>query len=382
MYNYRSLPGILLLLLFTISSYGFSFTKNVKGEGDPFILVIDAGHGGKDPGAIGRISREKDINLSVAKAFGRLVETNCKDVEVVYTRKTDVFIPLDRRAEIANAAHADLFISIHTNALPKGKIGRGAETYTLGMARAEANLDVAKRENAVILVENNHEERYEGFNPNSSESYIIFEFMQDKYMKQSVDFAQYIQKEFRTTAGRPDKGVHQAGFLVLRQVSMPSVLIELGYISTRDEESFLQSKNGISKMSQSIYNAFLTYKERNRPSPPTASGRSYASVSTEDPEQGANIVNPSPPTFMVQLTTSTQKFAENDKRFKGLSPIDCYKENNNYKYTYGKTHSYEAAKKLRDQAKKTFSGAFIIAFHHGKKITVQEAINILDKSNQ
>lgn len=160
---------------------------------------------GNIPGAIGRFSREKNINLSVAKAFGKLVEENCPDVKVIYTRKTDVFIPLGRRAEIANRANADLFVSIHTNSLPGKAIGRGAETYTLGMARADENLEVAKRENAVILVEDNYKERYQGFDPKSSESYIIFELMQDKYMAQSVDFAKQIQKEFRTTGGRPDK---------------------------------------------------------------------------------------------------------------------------------------------------------------------------------
>ena len=197
----------------------FLYASAAPAGTDRFTLVIDAGHGGKDPGAIGRFSREKNINLSVAKAFGKLVEENCPDVKVIYTRKTDVFIPLGRRAEIANRANADLFVSIHTNSLPGKAIGRGAETYTLGMARADENLEVAKRENAVILVEDDYKERYQGFDPKSSESYIIFELMQDKYMAQSVDFAKQIQKEFRTTGGRPDKGVHQAGFHTMKRLS-------------------------------------------------------------------------------------------------------------------------------------------------------------------
>ena len=206
-----------------------------------YIVVIDAGHGGKDPGAVGKKAKEKNINLNVALALGQLIEKNMKDTKVMYTRKTDVFVSLDRRARIANEAKADLFISIHTNALPKGRIARGTETYTLGMARADENLEVAKRENSVILVVVEFKERYAGFNPKSSESYIMFEFMQDKYMEQSVSLAKGIQGQFKSYARRVDKGVHQAGFLVLRATSMPSVLVELGYISTPDEETYLRS---------------------------------------------------------------------------------------------------------------------------------------------
>lgn len=223
-----------------------------------FTLVIDAGHGGHDAGAVGAYSKEKDINLRVALAFGKLVEENCHNVKVVYTRKTDVFIPLQRRADIANNNKADLFISVHTNALPAGRLAYGSETYTLGMARANANLAVAKRENAVITLENDYKTTYQGFDPNKAESYVIFEFMQDKYMKQSVDLASCIQKQYVST-GRPNKGVHQAGFLVLRNTSMPSVLTELGFITTPAEETYLNSQQGVMELSRSIYNGFLAY---------------------------------------------------------------------------------------------------------------------------
>lgn len=223
-----------------------------------FTLVIDAGHGGHDAGAVGAYSKEKDINLRVALAFGKLVEENCHNVKVVYTRKTDVFIPLQRRADIANNNKADLFISVHTNALPAGRLAYGSETYTLGMARANANLAVAKRENAVITLENDYKTTYQGFDPNKAESYVIFEFMQDKYMKQSVDLASCIQKQYVST-GRPNKGVHQAGFLVLRNTSMPSVLTELGFITTPTEETYLNSQQGVMELSRSIYNGFLAY---------------------------------------------------------------------------------------------------------------------------
>ena len=225
-----------------------------------FTLVLDAGHGGKDPGALGKKGKEKNINLAVTLAVGKLMEENMKDVKVVYTRKTDVFIELDERARIANKAKADLFVSIHTNALPGKAQGVGSETYTLGMHRAADNLAVAKRENSVIILENDYENRYEGFDPKSSESYIIFELMQDQNMENSVRLATLVQKQFRS-AGRPDKGVHQAGFLVLRATSMPSCLIELGYITTASEETYLTSDRGVRELAQSIYQAIKKYIE-------------------------------------------------------------------------------------------------------------------------
>lgn len=228
-----------------------------------FTLVIDAGHGGKDPGAIGRKCKEKEINLAVALELGRLVTQNCPDVKVVYTRKTDTFVELNERADIANKAKADLFISIHVNSTA-AKVGpQGTEIYTLGMHRAADNLEVAKRENSVITLESNYEQRYEGFDPKSSESYIIFELMQDKNMEKSVALAKQIQKQFRSTAKRVDKGVHQAGFLVLRATGMPSALVELGYINNPTEEQYLASTAGRAALAKSIYNGFVAYKKAN-----------------------------------------------------------------------------------------------------------------------
>lgn len=225
-----------------------------------FTLVIDPGHGGKDPGAVGRVAKEKNINLAVALELGRLVEQNMPGVKVVYTRKTDVFVELDQRARIANKAKADLFVSIHVNSTV-AKVGpQGTETYTLGMHRAAENLAVAKRENSVITMESNYGERYEGFDPRSSESYIIFEFMQDAYMANSVKLAKTIQQQFRNTAGRPNRGVYQAGFLVLREVGMPAVLTELGYINNPTEERYLNSKAGQQALARSLYNAIREYK--------------------------------------------------------------------------------------------------------------------------
>lgn len=252
-------PSLLKYLQIVLFVAIMPFVSLADVEKRNFTLVIDAGHGGHDAGAIGAYSKEKDINLKVALAFGRLVEDNCPDVKVVYTRKTDVFIPLQRRADIANNNKADLFVSVHTNALPAGRQAYGSETYTLGMARANANLAVAKRENSVITLESDYKSTYQGFDPNKAESYVIFEFMQDKFMKQSVDLATCIQRQY-TSAGRPNKGVHQAGFLVLRNTSMPSVLTELGFITTPSEEAYLNSQQGVTELSRSIYNGFLAYR--------------------------------------------------------------------------------------------------------------------------
>ena len=204
-----------------------------------YTVVIDPGHGGRDVGALGLRAKEKNINLKVALALGHLIKQNYPGINVVYTRSTDKFVELGRRAAIANKANADLFISIHTNSTASGRKGtkaQGTETYTLGMHRAADNLEVAKRENSVITLESDYKQRYEDFDPNSSESYIIFEFMQDQYMASSVKLAKLIQNQFAKTAKRINKGVHQAGFLVLREVSMPSVLVELGFINNRQEE--------------------------------------------------------------------------------------------------------------------------------------------------
>ena len=251
-----------ILILFLIMGWGSGACVASAATKRPFVLVIDAGHGGKDAGAVGQLTKEKDINLNVALAFGRLVEKNCPDVKVIYTRKTDVFVTLQGRAEIANRNKANLFISVHTNSSPVGKTApMGAETYTLGMHRAADNLEVAKRENSVITQENNYKQTYHNFDPRKSESYIIFEFLQDRNMQQSVDLARAIQRNY-TSSGRKNKGVHQAGFLVLRATSMPSVLTELGFISNAEEEKFLHSQEGVATLARAIFEGFKSYRQK------------------------------------------------------------------------------------------------------------------------
>ena len=251
---------ILLILILIIS-----FVTGIAGANKKFTLVIDPGHGGRDSGAPGAFSVEKNINLNVALAFGRYVEQNCPDVRVVYTRKTDVFIPLYERANIANNCKADLFISVHTNALKGVHTARGFETYTLGDGRShakETNLEVAKRENSVIFLEKDYKQHYVGFDPNSPESNIVFELIQEKNLSKSIDFAKMLQKHVCRGANRQNKGVHQQNLAVLRLTSMPACLIELGYISTPDEERFLNNKQSIDIMGRAIYNAFAEYKNK------------------------------------------------------------------------------------------------------------------------
>lgn len=367
----------------------FSLFPQAYAAKTKFTVVIDAGHGGHDPGATGRKGKEKNINLSVALKLGRLIKQNCPDTRVVYTREKDVFIPLHRRAEIANEAKADLFISIHTNSVASrnSKVS-GTETYTLGLHRTEENLEVAKKENAVILIEDDYKQRYAGFNPNSAESYIIFEFLQDKNMAQSVNFATAVQRSFRN-AKRTDKGVHQAGFLVLRATSMPSVLIELGYITNPTEELFLLSEQGSSTLAQSIYRAFLNYKEGKVSGSSLPMSVEDAAPSTETTDIPKATVTPAQPVtsqnnkttvsgkpvFKIQILTSDRKLSPQSKQFKGLSPIDSYKENGIIKYTYGADTNYNNILRLkRSKVDSKFKDAFIIAFKDGVKMNINQAI--------
>lgn len=285
-----------ILILFLIMGWGSGACVASAATKRPFVLVIDAGHGGKDAGAVGQLTKEKDINLNVALALGRLVEKNCPDVKVIYTRKTDVFVTLQGRAEIANRNKANLFISVHTNSSPVGKAApMGAETYTLGMHRAADNLEVAKRENSVITQENNYKQTYHNFDPRKSESYIIFEFLQDRNMQQSVDLARAIQRNY-TSSGRKNKGVHQAGFLVLRATSMPSVLTELGFISNAEEEKFLHSQEGVATLARAIFEGFKAYRQKHyaQDVAPTENGNDEGENQTFVAENEPNSDAPSP----------------------------------------------------------------------------------------
>lgn len=386
-----------------------------------FTLVIDAGHGGHDAGAKGSFSYEKNINLKMALAFGRYVEKNCPDVKVIYTRKTDVFVPLHKRADIANKNRADVFISIHTNALPGGRIARGMETYTMGMRRSNEKLSAAQRENAVITYESDYKERYEGYDPNSPESAIMFEFIHDKNMAKSVELAKHVQKSVCSTANRPDKGVKQDVFLVLRETSMPACLIELGFITTPDEERLLNDDASIDNIARGIYSAFAKYKNDNysgvnvplvapnesdkvslptlipqddtdkqknrnaaRNSETTASKpqsapsqpRRAAAKTINAPAGTSKADDDDAPVFKVQIMANATKEAKNSPRFKGYDGIDMYEEGGMYKYTIGASTNYNAINRLRASLATEFPGCFIVAFRNGSKMNITEAIRI------
>lgn len=379
-----------------------------------FTLLIDPGHGGRDHGAAGAFSKEKDINLNVALAFGKYVEGNCPDVKVVYTREKDVFIPLYQRAEIANRNKADLFISIHTNALEGGKIARGFETYTLGDGKSQGtkkNLDVAKRENSVILLEKDYKQNYVGFDPNSPESNIMFEFVQDKNLAKSIDIAKMLQRNVCSIAGRPDKGVHQENFAVLRLTSMPACLIELGFITTPDEERQLNDKNTVDLIAKGIYNAFVQYKNKydksfvvpykaesqpieSKQEPQTSQQPEAKPENSEPqkPEEAPKTSNPEPqpakaihqpnnseaesdaPVFKIQILASGRNLKDNDAAFKGLTGCEAYSENGLNKYTYGASTNYNEIYRLRKQIIDKFPEAFIVAFKNGNKMNAAQAV--------
>lgn len=404
--------------LFVILALFAACFISVRGADRKFVLVIDAGHGGRDAGALGKYSKEKNINLNVALAFGKYVERNNPDVKVVYTRKTDVFVPLYERAEIANRNKADLFISIHTNALERGRIARGFETYTLGDGRSNAtktNLEVAKRENSVILLEENYEQHYVGYDPNSPESNIMFEFVQDRNLTKSIEFAKMLQKNVCRAASRPDKGVHQSNLAVLRLTSMPACLVELGFITTADEEALLNDRNRLDQMAVGIYNAFVEYKNKNyngisvpyrtdSPMLPETPAQEPANTSeTQDDvsarqqpepqtvaettpqqhEQQTAAPQPEPqpaasadgrPVFKIQILVSSLNLKDGDAHLKGLTGCERYEENGMQKYTYGASENYNEIYRLRKQILDKFPEAFIIAFKDGRKTDVNQAI--------
>lgn len=397
--------------LLTIICMTLLFVLSVDGAKKAFTIVIDAGHGGKDFGAPGKVTNEKTLNLRYALSFGRIIEQNCPDVKVIYTRKTDRFLELWQRAEIANKAKADLFVSVHINSLPKGHIARGYQTYTLGRSRRDGNkqgyienLEVAKRENAVILYEDNYQQHYEGFDPNSPESNILFELVQDKNLENSIQLAKFMQKNICSATGRQDKGVHQDNLAVLRLTSMPACLMELGFISTQDEEQYMNSDRALQQYTRGFYNAFVAYKnkvapgikvpykpapaepvepeaEQAEPETPETPDAPDTTEKPENPEKqnktktsDTQAAQSTAPIFKVQLLASTVKLKAGSAQLKGVKDVDYYEEKGMYKYTVGASANYAEIYQLRKQLLDRFPQAFIIAFKDGKKVNVNEAI--------
>lgn len=404
-------PRLSLTFLFMMFSFFPTFADKAQSSKKRITVVIDAGHGGKDAGAIGSVLKlkEKDVNLSVALELGRLLY-NEPGFKVIYTRKTDVFIPLDERAQIANREKADLFISIHANAAPR-KTVYGTETYVVGSSSKE-NMAVAMRENASILYEENYKARYGGFDPNRSESYIMFDMMQSSFLEQSIALAHHVQKQFVSTCNRTDRSVKQAGFLVLRQTNMPSILVELGYLSNTKEEKYLKKDSSRKELAKAIFKAVVQYKAdyENRNAsveddstdavakgelakkPVVDEPKSAAEEKKEPvrPKKDSAAVKPTEPSkeverksvapvaqdtvcYRVQFCSSKKKLSLKAREFKSCVPAYEYCENGIYKYMYGKASTFSEAVELQKKVRKEFADAFVVVMRGNKKLPPSEA---------
>ncbi|WP_298427681.1 N-acetylmuramoyl-L-alanine amidase [uncultured Kordia sp.] len=370
-------------VLFIIGVVSFlNAFENEAAKNDPpakkkqFVVMIDPGHGGRDTGTPGTgryKSTEKDIALDVSLALGKLLK-QIPNVKVIYTRTKDTYPTLQNRAIVTNKKKADLFISIHCNAQP-GKKGTayGSETFVLGLSKNKANLEVAKRENSVIFLEDNYEETYGGFDPNSPESLISLIIMQEEYLDQSIEIASYIQKEFKTTGKRKDRGVKQAGFWVLSKTYMPSVLVELGFLTHKKEEDFLNSKKGKKVMTKSLYNAVKKYISLHMDT--TVSDDHVVIDDDEITEEKVASKIYKGVTFKVQLAASSKKMATKSYNFKGLNQISREKVNKIYRYFYGETSDYEEIKRMKNEAvRKGYKDCYVVAYKKGKKISLSEAL--------
>lgn len=407
----------LFLLLGLFMAVGMTLHAGTASK--KFTLVIDAGHGGRDHGAPGAFSKEKDLTLKFALAFGKMVERNCPDVDVVYTRTTDVFVELGKRAEIANRHKADLFISVHINAVEGGRNVHGFQTYTLGKGRRSGsnrgivqNLEVAKRENAVIFLEKDYRQVYKGFD-DTTESNIMYEFIADKNRERSVDLAKMMQTNVCAATGRQNGGAHQDNLAVLRLTSMPGCLVECGFISTPDEEQFMNSEVAEDLYAKGLYNAFIQYKnkydvnlvvpykampvtpqipqvvpEQYKPDPKNEvkvenekkpeTKNSSKEKKIEDVEQTENKSNEATgaedPVFKIQIFSGSNKLPDNSPLLKGLSPCERFEEGGLYKYTYGSSTDYNEIYRLRKTLLNDFPDAFIVAYQGKERVDVRKAI--------
>ena len=414
----KRLINILICCLFVLplSAQQGSKTAQKAAQKKAFTVVIDAGHGGHDPGAMGKLTQEKKLNLEVSQRLEQQIKLHHPDVKVVMTRKNDVFLTLQQRADIVNKNNADLFICIHTNAAENRNV-TGTETFVLGVDKMQSNLDVAMRENAVMLLEDDYQTTYEGFDPNSVDSYIMFELMQDQYIDQSLNFATLVQHQF-TDIGRSDRGVRQAGFWVLHKSACPSVLIEMGFISNINEEKYLASDKGKEDITNSIYQAFEQYKSaydrkhgivkasqtESKPAeaakPAEAKAAKPADAKADKPAEAAKpaeakVAKPAEakankpaeaaqpaeaeaakPVYKVQIFSTLKPVPAGDPTFRGLKNCQCTKDGKFYKYTYGEDADYQTILDIQQELKTKFKDCFIVAFLGNKQIPVKEALQM------
>ena len=363
------------LVFIFVFAFIFSFGQALAQNKD-FVVVLDAGHGGKDPGKVtGKGMNEKDIALKIVLEVGELLEKH-GGIKVVYTRKTDVFVELKERGRIANKADADLFVSVHCNA--HNSQAEGAETWVLGTHANKQNFEVAKAENAVILLEDNYKVNYKGFDPNSPESVIGLTLMQEEYLDQSILLASILQSGFSEKLNRTNRGVKQAGFVVLHQTYMPSVLIETGFITNTSEGAFLNSSAGQQKLANSIYDGILNYHKQLELNSVTTDGIITKNASAQQNEKTAEVISikeNNNVAFKVQIASGSNKIETKSYNFKGLNNVERVKVGNLYKYYIGNTSNYDEIEKIQEQAKsKGYKSAFIVAFENGNKIPIEQVL--------
>ena len=387
----RPFPALIINIIYTCILA--TFPVYTQGTGDEYrirTVIIDAGHGGKDPGSLGKLTCEKEVVLAVALKAGKYIEENIPGVKVIYTRKTDTFVELHKRAEIANSNKADLFISIHANGNDNDLV-TGTESLVLGLHRANENFEVAKKENSVILLEDDYNTKYEGFDPNSPESYIIFSLMQNLYFEQSINFAGLVQEQFRDRVQRKDRGVKQQGLLVLARTAMPGILVETGFITNPDEEKYLMSEQGQDYIASAIYRAFKGYKNLIETKSSFAMATRMEKLSTDtDLVENKPVLNSDtalehtdqtdaislgpPVEFKVQITASSKPITSDSPLFKGLTGVTEYQVGNTYKYAVGSNRTLEDAIAYREQIKEKFPDAFVIAVKENAIIPLEQAL--------
>lgn len=354
--------NLLRIFLILLTTLGFSF-EALHAQGVQKV-IIDPGHGGKDPGAIGITGlQEKDVVLSVSQMTAQYLKDNFPDIEVILTRNTDVFLELHERSTIANKQNADLFISIHANAA-SNKNAYGAETYVLGLHKSEANLEVAKRENAVIELEDDQQENY-SFNPNSPEGHIMMSMAQNAHLDQSILLASAVQDQFTNRVHRHDRGVRQAGFYVLYKTTMPSILIELGFLSNAEEEKFLRSTQGQEYLASAIYRAIKDYK--------IMVDEKFAENEANKNAQTTTVVEEGR-LFKIQVYASKSKASKDSKVYQDFDEVGVeLSDNGIYRYVVNKYDTYEAAAAdLLGVTKKGYKGAYIVAYEDGKRVQVYD----------
>lgn len=371
---------LFLLMGYCISGIPFEIASQQRPGSAIRTIVIDPGHGGKDPGAVYGKAREKEIVLDIALKLGNYIKNAYPDVHVIYTRDRDVFVPLFQRAAIANKNDADLFISIHVNAVERGVV-QGTETYILGQHRTKDNLEVAKKENAVILLEDDYQITYEGFDPNSPESYIMFELVQDEYLEQSAMLASAVQDQFRERVKRIDRSVKQAGFLVLRQTAMPGILVEAGFLNHPAEREFLMSQSGRDYLASAIFRAFRDYRKkveaRSSFNLVTESGseESRSSSVSHSPENNSAIPqNADNIYFSVQIASLSKPVKTNAINFKGEDEIFMQNQGQVYRYFSGKFKTVQHAREEQKRLQRKFNGAFVVAFINNELVSVETAV--------